>query len=108
MPNYNKNADHTLLFIPDISGFTKFVNTTEIHHAKHIIEELLEVLIDANEIGLELSEIEGDALLFYRKGKAPNMAELLAQVQKMYVNFHAHLKNGEKISIWWKFNLANF
>lgn len=88
----NQASANTLIFIPDISGFTRFVNETEINHAKHIIEELLEVLIDSNEIGLELSEIEGDALLFYRKGKAPTTAELLAQVQRMYVNFHGHLK----------------
>ena len=50
-----------LLFIPDISGFTQFVNETEIDHSRLIIQELLEILINANEIGLEISEIEGDA-----------------------------------------------
>ena len=85
----------TLLFIPDISGFTQFVNETEITHSQHIIEELLEILIDANEMGLRISEIEGDAILFYREGTAPTAAELLAQVQRMYVRFHAHLKKYE-------------
>ena len=88
-------ATDSLIFIPDISGYTKFVNSTEINHARHIIEELLEVIIDANDIGLELSEIEGDALLFYRRGKAPTAPELLAQVEKMYVAFHRHLKKYE-------------
>ncbi len=59
----------TLLFIPDISGFTQFVNETEIQDSQHIIEELLEAIIDANEIGLEISEIEGDAILFYRRAQ---------------------------------------
>lgn len=81
----------TLLFIPDISGFTNFVSNTEITHSQHIIEELLEEIIDANEIGLEVSEIEGDAILFYRTGIAPTAAELLAQVQRMYTKFHGHL-----------------
>ncbi len=85
----------TLLFVPDISGFTQFVNQTEISHSRHIIEELLEVLIDANEIGLSISEIEGDAILFYREGQAPSAAALLAQVQRMYVGYHAHLKKYE-------------
>lgn len=89
----------TLLFIPDISGFTRFVNETEIIHSRHIIEELLEVLIDADEIGLTVSEIEGDAILFYRDGRAPTAAELLAQVQRMYVNFHGHLKKYESYRI---------
>ncbi|MDA0196225.1 MAG: DUF2652 domain-containing protein [Bacteroidetes bacterium] len=83
----------TLLFIPDISGFTDFVSNTEITHSQHIIQELLEVIIEANEIGLEVSEIEGDAVLFYRNGPKPTAAELLAQVQRMYTKFHGHLVN---------------
>lgn len=89
----------TLFFIPDISGFTKFVHDTEISHSQHIIEELLELLVDANEIGLIVSEIEGDAVLFYRGGQAPTAAELLAQVQRMYVRFHAHLRRYEALRI---------
>ncbi len=84
-----------LIFIPDVSGFTQFVADTEIQHSRHIIEELLEILIEANDLGLEISEIEGDAILFYRFGQAPTAAELLAQVQKMFVRFHAHLKKYE-------------
>ncbi|HMQ49276.1 MAG TPA: DUF2652 domain-containing protein [Saprospiraceae bacterium] len=84
-----------LIFIPDISGFTHFVSNTEIAHSKHIIEELLEILIEANTLGLHVSEIEGDAILFYRFGQAPTAAELLNQVQQMFVRFHTHLKKYE-------------
>lgn len=95
MSSFKNGAESTLIFIPDISGYTKFVNSTEILHSKHILDELLEVLMDANEIGMELSEIEGDALLYYRKGKAPTVSEMLTQVQKMYTKFHQHLKKFE-------------
>ncbi|MGI9627628.1 MAG: DUF2652 domain-containing protein [Longimicrobiales bacterium] len=81
-----------LLFIPDITGFSRFVHQTEIAHSQHIIEELLEALIDANEIGMTVSEIEGDAILFHRPGPPPNMADLLAQVRSMYIAFHSYLK----------------
>ena len=37
-----------LLFIPDISGFTDFVNETEVDHSRYIIQELLDTLINAN------------------------------------------------------------
>ena len=80
-----------LLFIPDISGFTRFVTEMEIEHSRHIIQELLEVLIDSNEIGLEISEIEGDAILFYKFGKSPDLHELYSQVEKMFCAFHQHL-----------------
>jgi hypothetical protein len=80
-----------LLFIPDISGFTKFINETEIDHSRLIIQELLELLINANNVGLEVSEIEGDAILFYKFGEAPALNELYRQVEKMFCDFHRNL-----------------
>ena len=80
-----------LLFIPDISGFTKFINQTEIEHSRLIIQELLEILINANETGLEISEIEGDAILFYKYGSPPAPEALYRQVEKMFCEFHRNL-----------------
>jgi hypothetical protein len=80
-----------LLFIPDISGFSRFVTETEIGHSRLIIQELLEILINANEIGLEISEIEGDAILFYKFGEPPALEALYRQVEKMFCAFHQNL-----------------
>src|SRR5687767_2006709 len=80
-----------LIFIPDISGFTRFVNEVEIDHSRHIIQELLEVIINSNQIGLEISEIEGDAILFYKYGEMPDLRKLYEQVEKMFCEFHRHL-----------------
>jgi Protein of unknown function (DUF2652). len=85
-----------LLFIPDISGFTRFINETEIEHSRYIIQELLEILINANRLGLEISEIEGDAILFYKFGAPPAMDELYEQVQEMFYAFHRHLMNYDR------------
>ena len=81
-----------LLFIPDISGFTRFVTEMEIEHSRYIIQELLEVLIDSNELGLEVSEVEGDAILFYKFGNAPAADDIYRQIEKMFYAFHRHLK----------------
>ena len=88
----NNNSNMALLFVPDISGFTNFVRNTEIEHSQHIIKGLLEKLIDANEIGLQVSEVEGDAILFYRFGNPPDAVEFFKQVEKMFVSFHSLLK----------------
>lgn len=80
-----------LLFIPDISGFTRFVNETEIGHSRLIIQELLELLINSNDIGLEVSEVEGDAILFYKFGESPDMKEIYKQVEIMFMKFTKHL-----------------
>jgi hypothetical protein len=88
-------ADNGLLFIPDISGFTKFVNETEIEHSRIIIEELLENIINSNKMGLHISEVEGDAILFYRFGDSPSIEEISSQVEKMFCNFQKQLKTYE-------------
>jgi hypothetical protein len=80
-----------LLFIPDISGFTRFVTEMEIDHSSHIIQELLEILINANYTGLEISEIEGDAILFYKYGDPPDLKTIYDQVEKMFCEFHRHI-----------------
>ncbi|WP_299901144.1 DUF2652 domain-containing protein [uncultured Aquimarina sp.] len=82
----------SLLFIPDISGYTQFVQTTEIEHSQHVIAELLEVLINANTQNLRLAEVEGDALFFYKEGEVPSQEKLLAQIETMFTAFYSHLK----------------
>lgn len=81
-----------LLFIPDISGFTQFVNLVEINHGQAIIQELLETLIESNRIGMKVSEIEGDAIFFYRLGKDLKPEEIAAQCRSMFVAFHQQLR----------------
>lgn len=84
-----------LLFIPDISGFTKFVNDVEVEHSRFIIQDLLEILIRENRIGLEISEIEGDAILFYKYGEPPDLQKLYEQVKQMFCAFHRQLLSYE-------------
>jgi hypothetical protein len=86
----------SLLFIPDISGFTKFVNDTEVSHGRHVIAELLDLLIGADELGMTVSELEGDAVFFYRPGPLPDFETLLGQARRTFDAFHTHLKSYEE------------
>ena len=92
------DSKSTLLYIPDISGFTDFVNATEISHSRHIITELLELIINSDKIGMSVSEIEGDAVLFFKED-VPSVSELIKQCQQTFINFHNHLRryNTERI-----------
>jgi len=85
------DSKSTLLYIPDISGFTDFVNKTEINHSRHIISELLEIIIDSNKYGMSVSEIEGDAVLFF-KDEIPSVSDLIEQCQHTFKKFHSHLR----------------
>jgi hypothetical protein len=70
-----------LLLIPDISGYTEFLSEVELAHGEHIICGLLKALIASNALGLQLSEVEGDALLYYRLGEPPPGERILEQVK---------------------------
>ena len=83
---------HSLLFIPDISGFTKFIQSTEASHSQHVIAELLEILIDSNITNLELAEIQGDALFFYKEEDTLSQEMLLSQIEHTFTAFYSHLK----------------
>ena len=83
--------EKSLLFIPDITGFTRFVNETEIDHSQHIIQELIDVMLEANTIELEVAEVEGDAIFFYKKDRV-SFEVLRNQAKKVFLAFHTHLK----------------
>ena len=84
-------AEQAIILIPDISGFTGFTGATEIDHAAHIITELLELIVASNETDFTLAEIEGDAVLFYRKGEPLRRERLIDQCLRMFANFHQRL-----------------
>lgn len=87
------------ILIPDISGYTTFVTKTELEHSSHIVTELLGVLAEANPEDFTLAEVEGDALLLYRKGPVPSSREVVGQCLEMFLRFHERLAVIERDSI---------
>ena len=81
-------ADSATILIPDISGYTEFLTKTELVHSSHIVNELLEAILVPNEGEFELSEVEGDALLLYRKGKPVEADVLVRLCLSMFESFH--------------------
>lgn len=84
-------AKPTLICIPDISGFTKFMSDANFELSSKVIPSLLNQIIYSNEIGLKVSEIEGDAVLFYRTGELPPLTELVNQCRQFYLEFYKRL-----------------
>lgn len=84
-------ASPTLLCIPDISGFTEYMRNANIETSAQVIPALLNELIYSNEIDLKVSEIEGDAILFYRKGELPTFTELVDQCKLFFVQFYEQM-----------------
>ncbi|MFL6581581.1 MAG: DUF2652 domain-containing protein [Burkholderiales bacterium] len=92
-------AESATILIPDISGYTEFLTKTELVHSSHIINELLETILAANEREFELSEVEGDALLLYRKGKPIEGDALVRLCLSMFGSFHQQVKIIERDSV---------
>src|SRR3954468_10499562 len=92
-------AESATILIPDISGYTEFLTKTELVHSSHIINELLDSDLAANEGEFELSEVEGDALLLYRKGKPIEADALVRLCLSMFESFHQQVKIIERDSV---------
>jgi len=92
-------ADNATILIPDISGYTEFLTKTELVHSSHIINELLEAILAPNDGEFELSEVEGDALLLYRKGKPLEAVALVRLCLSMFESFHKQVKLIERDSV---------
>src|SRR5712691_6301672 len=58
----NNRTDHGFLILADVSGFTRFVTTTELEHGSDIIAALLDEVVAHLSPPLEIQEIEGDAV----------------------------------------------
>jgi Protein of unknown function (DUF2652) len=92
-------TEQAIILIPDISGFTDFTSATEIDHSAHIITELLELIVESNKTDFTLAEIEGDAVLFYRKGEPLQRGQLIEQCLSIFSNFHRQLKVIERDTV---------
>ncbi|MDO9376490.1 MAG: DUF2652 domain-containing protein [Ferruginibacter sp.] len=80
------------ILIPDISGFTEFMTTTELAHSSFAINMLIDAIITAVGEEYEVSEIEGDAVLLIRKGPPPTQQQVMDICLKIFNAFHYQRK----------------
>jgi hypothetical protein len=76
------------IFIVDISGYTAFVKHTQNSIGLLTVSKLLEKIISSNNLLFKVSEIEGDAVLFYRYGKPYPVDIILKQFESMLQVFN--------------------
>ena len=93
----NKDGLTPVFFcVPDITGFTKFIATSDIHFTKEVIPALLRKLIEANILRMSVGEIEGDAIFFYKTGRLPSVNRVADQCKHLYKTFSDFLDNLQK------------
>jgi hypothetical protein len=78
----------TLLFLADISGFTGFVQNAAPQVACTVTKALLEQLMEDENLGMSLHEVEGDALFFAKTEELPALKAVVEQAEEMYKKFN--------------------
>lgn len=76
-----------LVFIVDISGYSRFIREISPSEGISVIRHLLKGIIKCNHLSFKISEIEGDAILFYHLGTPPSVNAILQQFSQMRNSF---------------------
>lgn len=85
----NKSAVPVFFCIPDITGFTKFITSTDNgEFANRVISNVLNKVASANILEMHIAEIEGDAIFFYKTGRLPAVKKVAKQCQLIYEAFN--------------------
>ena len=74
--------------IADITGYTTYLNESELEHARETLTDLLELLVEQTRPPLTVAQLEGDAVLSYGFAEGFVTAQtLLERIEETYVEF---------------------
>jgi len=78
------------LVLADISGYSKFIAQTEVDHSWSILHELLDTMVRTLQGRMDVSQVEGDAILFI---SGLSMADVIAATDQTFIAFHRRLRD---------------
>jgi len=82
-----------ILLISDITGYTAFLNSSELEHAQDSLRTLLNLLIDHTKSPLIISRLEGDAVISYSPEGSFRQGQTIVEIlERTYVDFRRALK----------------
>ncbi|MGB5844222.1 MAG: DUF2652 domain-containing protein [Anaerolineales bacterium] len=88
-----KQVEKGIIHIADISGYTAFLNESELEHAQGTLQSLLEVLIENTQLPLVISRLEGDAVISYATDASfLQGSSVLEMVESSYIAFRRALE----------------
>lgn len=79
------------MLITDISGYTRFFTRVGHEEGLQRAQDLLQIIINSNSLGLKLCEVEGDAVFFYTMKQLPSRNALMRQISRTYEAFNHYL-----------------
>ena len=83
------------LVLADISGYSTFVTQTEVDHSWSILHELLDTMVRSLAGRMDVSQVEGDAILFI---SGLSTAEVIESLEGTFVAFHRRLRDMQAVT----------
>jgi hypothetical protein len=93
MTQFLQEADEGCLLLADITGYTSYLQGSELEHAQDVLADLLETIINGIEPPFELSKLEGDAAFAYLTTERINTPMLMDTIESTYFNFRRRLRD---------------
>ena len=90
-------AEHGLLVIADISGYSKFVGGVELEHGAAIVADLLGVAVEQLSGVATLAKLEGDAA-FCISTSVPDADATMTALYGCYDAFRRHLRDAQHLT----------
>jgi hypothetical protein len=86
-------AQEGFLLLADITGYTAYLQGTELEHAQDVLADLLETIIAGVEPPFEVSKLEGDAVFAHMAVAEVEPSLLLDTIEGTYFAFRRRLRD---------------
>lgn len=86
-------AQEGCLLLADISGYTAYLQGTELEHAQDVLADLLETIIAGIEPPFEVSKLEGDAVFAHMPAAQVDPPLLFDTIEATYFAFRRRLRD---------------
>lgn len=95
MQNLNQ-VESGCLLLADITGYTAYLQATELEHAQDVLADLLETLVSSLQPVFTLAKLEGDAAFAYAPEGRVSPTLILDTVEAGYFAFRRRLRDVER------------
>ena len=92
---YFSGLQEGALVLADISGYSAFIAQTEVDHSWSILHELLDTMVRSVAGRMDVSQVEGDAILFI---SGLSMPDVVSSLEGTFIAFHRRLRDMQTVT----------
>lgn len=87
------STEQGCLVIADLSGYTGYLQDTELEHAQNVLADLNEIIVSHLRPAIRINRLIGDAVFGYVVGTRPEPSMLLDSIDSTYFAFRGRLRD---------------